>query len=146
MKTIRTLLQERPNPIWTVAPNTSVYDALHLMADKDVGALLVVADNRMIGIMTERDYARKIALHDRASRDTTVQDIMTSNVCTAHPDQPIEECMRTMDEYHVRHLPILDGETILGLISIRDVIREVIADQAFMIGQLENYITGGQGI
>jgi CBS domain-containing protein len=112
------------------------------MADKDIGALLVIEDDLVIGIFSERDYARKVILQGKASKDTPIEEIMTARVIFVQPDQSIEECMAVMTEKHVRHLPVLENGQLLGVISIGDVVKAIIADQGFVIEQLENYITG----
>lgn len=131
--------------VFTITPTTSVFDALKLMADKDIGALLVMKGAQVAGIITERDYARKIALMSRSSRDTLVQEIMTSVVMYVRPDQTSEECMALMTENRLRHLPVMDGAKLIGLISIGDLVKDIISEQKFTIEQLEHYITGARG-
>jgi len=143
MTVVRDLLRAKTNSIWSVAPDATVYDALRLMADKDVGALVVFdANARLTGIISERDYARKVVLKGKTSRETAVREIMTEKVVCVRPEQPIEECMALMTNKRIRHLPVLEDDRLIGVISIGDVIKSVIADQQFMIEQLEHYITG----
>lgn len=141
-KTVAQLLSSKDAAIWSVIPTASVFDALEIMADKNVGALVVVDAGILAGIMSERDYARKVILVDRGSKDTTVADIMTADPVTVSPETTVTECMELMTIKRFRHLPVVDGEVLVGVISIGDVVREVISDQKFMIEQLENYITG----
>jgi CBS domain-containing protein len=142
MKTVSDLLQGKGHRVWSVAPETSVYQALELMADKDIGAVLVLEGGRIAGIFSERDYARKIILKGKASRETPVREIMTSNVLFIRPEQSVAECMALMTNKHIRHLPVLAGDELIGMISIGDVVKAIIDEQEFMIEQLENYISG----
>lgn len=142
MSKVNQILRSKGNDIWSVSPQASVLDALHLMAGKDVGALLVMDGEHVAGIFSERDYARKVILQGKASKDTPVQEIMTQRVIFVQPDQSIEDCMAVMTEKHVRHLPVMENGKLLGVISIGDVVKEIIAAQGFVIEQLENYITG----
>jgi CBS domain-containing protein len=144
MITLRQLLQSKGGGIWSVASTSSVFDALRTMAEKNVGALLVIDEGRLVGIVSERDYARKIALKGKSSKDTLVKEIMTEKVVYIRPDESIEECMALMTEKHFRHLPVIDNGTLIGVISIGDVVRTVISEQKFIIAQLENYISGGR--
>jgi CBS domain-containing protein len=143
MITVRDILQRKGNQIWSVAPDSTVYDALLLMAEQNVGALLVLDGEKIVGIFSERDYARKIILKGKASKETSVDEIMTSEVTTVHPGQFVEECMGLMTDKRIRHLPVLEGEKLAGLISIGDVVKAIISDREFIIKQLESYITGG---
>jgi len=146
VKTAADLLKSKPHQtVFTIAPTASVFDALKLMADKDIGALLVMDGAQLAGIITERDYARKIALMSRSSRDTPVRDIMTPEVMCVRPDRTSEECMALMTEYRMRHLPVMDDGKLLGLVSIGDLVKDIISDQRFTIQQLEDYITGQRG-
>jgi IMP dehydrogenase len=140
MKTVRRLLESRPPMIWSTTPDSSVTDALRQMADKDVGALLVKENGRLAGIVTERDVARKLALEGRSCDTTQVREIMTERVLYVGLDQTIEECMALMTERRLRHLPVIENDQPIGMISIRDVIAELIAEKTFLIEQLENYI------
>ena len=135
-------LQHKGRTIWSIGPDASVYDALELMAEKDIGALLVLDGHELAGIFSERDYARKVALKGKSSRETLLREIMTSRVICVHQHQSIEECMALMTEYHVRHLPVLEDERLVGVISIGDVVKEIISEQKFVIEQLEQYISG----
>jgi CBS domain-containing protein len=139
--TVRRLLEDKGSQVWTVAPDTSALDALQLMADHDIGALMVTADGQLAGIITERDYARKIALSDRRPADVTVRDIMSERVVYVRPEQTVDQCMAIMTDRRLRHLPVLDGERLVGVISIRDVVAHVVSDKEFLIEQLTNYIT-----
>ena len=142
MKTVSMLLQSKGDDAWSVSPGTTVYDALVLMAEKNVGALLVVEGGRLVGIFSERDYARKVILQGKSSRHTSVGEIMTSRVVYVRPEQTIEECMALMTDKRIRHLPVLEGDRVIGVISIGDVVKAIISEQEFMIEQLENYIAG----
>jgi CBS domain-containing protein len=142
MKTVRQLLQAKGYDIWSVAPDDSVYDALKLMADKNVGAVLVTEAGNLVGILSERDYARKVILKGRTSKDTPVREIMTEKVVYVRPDQTTEECMALMTDKRVRHLPVVENDQLIGIISIGDVVKAIMSHQEFMIEQLENYITG----
>jgi CBS domain-containing protein len=141
MTIVAQVLQAKGYDIWSVTPDTSVYDAIKMMADKEVGALLVLEDEKLVGIISERDYARKVILKGKSSKDTPVRDIMTSKVYYVRPEQTIEECMALMTARRIRHLPVLDGDRLVGILSIGDVVKAVIADQEFLIQQLEHYIT-----
>ena len=143
MINVRDILQEKGNQIWSVSPDTSVFDALGLMAEKNLGALVVLEQEKIAGIFSERDYARKVILKGKASRDTSVKEIMTTDVTCVHPGQSVEECMALMTDKRIRHLPVLEEEKLVGVISIGDVVKAIISDREFMIKQLENYITGG---
>lgn len=140
MKTIRQLLEAKGNRIYTVGPEARVFDALKLMAEREVGALLVTENGKLVGVISERDYARKVILHGKSSHDIPVREIMTSRVITVHPGQTVEECMALMTEKRVRHLPVLESERLIGVLSIGDLVKEVIAEQEATIKQLESYI------
>jgi len=127
--------------VHTIAPGATVFDALELMADKNIGALLVMEGERIAGIITERDYARKIVLMSRSSRETAVREIMTQAVMVVRPDQTTEECMVLMTESRLRHLPVVDGDRLLGLVSIGDLVKSIISEQKFTIEQLQDYIS-----
>jgi CBS domain-containing protein len=146
VKTAADILKSKPHQtIFTIVPTASVFDAVKLMAVKDVGALLVMEGEHVAGIFTERDYARKIALMSRSSRDTLVREVMTAAVMYVRPDQTSEECMALMTENRIRHLPVMDGDRLLGLVSIGDLVKDIISEQQFTIQQLEHYITGERG-
>ena len=136
------LRSKKDQSVYTIAPTASVYDALVKMSEKRVGALLVMEDGEVVGIITERDYARKIALMSRLSRETDVSEIMTSAVMYVSPSQTSEECMALMTENRLRHLPVMDGDRLLGMVSIGDLVKGIISEQKFIIEQLEHYITG----
>ncbi|MEK6593914.1 MAG: CBS domain-containing protein [Pseudomonadota bacterium] len=140
MKSVRQLLQAKGTVIFSIAPEASVFDALKLMAEKDVGALLVVSGGKLTGVLSERDYARKVTLYGKSSHDIPVREIMTEKVVTVHPEQTVEDCMALMTARRVRHLPVMDGDRLLGLLSIGDLVKEVIAEQEQTIRQLESYI------
>lgn len=142
MKTVSQLLQQKGYNIWSIAPDVTVYDALELMADKNIGAVLVMDGENLVGILSERDYARKVILKARFSRDTLVREIMTEKVVCVRPDQSVEECMALMTAKRIRHLPVTEGSKVIGVISIGDAVKAVISEQEFIIEQLENYISG----
>jgi len=142
MRTVGQLLQDKGHKVWSVAPTTTVYEALELMADKGIGALVVLDGSGIAGLVSERDYARKVILEGRSSRDTPVADIMTRAVLYTTPEQSVTDCMSVMTERKFRHLPVLDGGTLVGMISIGDLVKAIIAEQEFVIGQLETYISG----
>ena len=137
MNAIRQLLQLKGGDLWMISPDASVFEALRRMADKDVGALLVMEGERLMGIISERDYARKIILKGRASRDTLVSEIMTTEVYTIHPDQTVEESMAVMTNHRVRHLPVVENGQVIGMISIGDAVRDIIYRQRETIKSLE---------
>ena len=142
MKTVQQLLQSKGREVYSVDPDARVFDALKLMADKQVGALLVLDKGKVAGVISERDYARKVILHGKSSHDIPVREIMTAKVITVTPARTVEECMALMTANRVRHLPVLDGERLAGILSIGDLVKEVIADQQQTIQQLESYIHG----
>jgi CBS domain-containing protein len=144
VKTVKQLLQVKGRDVWSVTPDASVYEALVYMAEKNVGALLVLDGEQLAGIFSERDYARKVVLRGKTSKDTPVADIMTSRVVYVRPDQTIEDCMALMTDKHIRHLPVLDQGEVVGVISIGDVVKAIISEQTFIIEQLENYIAGAR--
>lgn len=142
MKTVRNILNTKGNDVWCIGLQDTVFDALRLMAEKEVGALMVMDGARVAGLISERDYARKIVLLGRTSPNTLVKEIMTTHVAYTHLEQPIEECMAVMTEKRVRHLPVIEAGKLVGIISIGDLVKAIIADQKFIIEQLERYITG----
>lgn len=143
MTVVAEILKSKANPsVHSIRPTASVLEALQSMADLGIGALLVMEGEAIVGIVTERDYARKIALMGRTSVATLVRDVMTKNVMYVHPTQTSEECMALMTENRLRHLPVVDGEKLVGLISIGDLVKDIISEQKFIIDQLEHYITG----
>ena len=142
MKTVAQFLEGKRSSVISVAPDATVFVALQLMAEKEVGAVVVLDGGRLVGILSERDYARKIILLGKASKDTPVKDIMTHRVICVRPSSTIEECMAVMTDKRVRHLPVLSDKHVIGVISIGDVVKETIAEQKFIIEQLEHYIMG----
>ena len=142
MRIVLDILRTKGNAVWSVHPYATVHEALILMAEKNVGALLVVEGDHIAGIFSERDYARKVLLEGRSSLNTFVKEIMTSKVLFVRPAQPIEECMALMTQAHIRHLPVMEGSKLIGVISIGDVMKELLADRDLEIQQLENYIDG----
>ncbi len=142
MKRVRDILAVKGRDIWSIGPDASVYDAMKLMADKEIGALMVTEGAKLVGIISERDYARKVILKGRSSKSTQVKEIMTTRVVYTQPEQNIEECMAVMTEKRVRHLPVIDGGRLVGVISIGDLVKSIISEQKFIIEQLERYIRG----
>jgi CBS domain-containing protein len=142
MTTIRQLLKKKGTDVWSTSPDASVYDALLLLAEKNIGALLVLEDGELVGILSERDYARKVVLHGKTSMGATVREIMVEDVITVDPQTSIRDAMALMTEKRIRHLPVIEDKEIAGVISIGDLVKSIIADQEFTINQLENYIRG----
>jgi CBS domain-containing protein len=142
MITVKQILDEKGYQVWTVPPETKVFDALKLMADKGIGALIVFEKGDVVGIISERDYARKIVLLGRHSQDTPVRDIMSTHIYGVHFDTTAEECMALMTDKHIRHLPVCKGEKLAGIVSIGDVVKAIITHQKVTIENLENYIMG----
>jgi CBS domain-containing protein len=144
MITVGSVLQEKGDRIWSVSPESMVYDALTLMAEKNLGAVLVMDGARIAGIFSERDYARKVTLKGKSSRETPVKEIMTQDVLFVRPGHSIEDCMALMTDKRIRHLPVMEGEKLMGVISIGDVVKAIISENKFVIKQLEDYISGGR--
>jgi CBS domain-containing protein len=142
MVTVEQLLANKGQDIWSISPDESVFAALEVMAEKNIGGLLVIENGELVGILTERDYARKIILQGKSSAETLVREIMTHNVIYVSSDQLIEECMALMTEKRIRHLPVFNGEKLVGVISIGDVVKALISEHEFVIEQLVSYITG----
>ena len=142
MTTIGQLLKTKGNEIWSIAPQATIYEALQIMSEKDVGALLVVHKGDVVGIFSERDYARKLILKGKFSKDTSVEELMTRKVLYVGPESTIEDCMALMTAKSVRHLPIIKNERLIGIVTLGDVVKQIISDQEFTIHQLENYISG----
>ena len=142
MATVRDMIRKKGAEVFSIAPEVTVLDALNLMAKHNVGALLVMTEDKMEGIISERDCVRKVEVMGRNVKDTKVREIMTSDVITIEANQPLEECMELMIEKNFRHLPVCEGKELLGVLSVRDVLREVIEVQQSMLSQLERYITG----
>lgn len=141
--TIEKILCQKSDEIWSVSPDATVYDAIALMAEKNVGALLVMEDGRLAGIVSERDYSRKVMLRGKTSRNSIVREIMTTELTTAHPRETVEECLRFMTEKRIRHLPVVADGSLRGVISIGDLVKEVISTQSAALEQLRDYISGG---
>jgi CBS domain-containing protein len=140
MSTVRQIIEAKQHKVLSIGPDATVYDALQRMAQHDVGALVVLEQDHLAGIFSERDYARKIILHGKASKETQVREIMTSRVVCVGPAYTMDQCMALMTDKRVRHLPVLDHKRVIGVISIGDVVKEVISEQRFVIAQLEQYI------
>jgi CBS domain-containing protein len=142
--TIRSILSRKGRELWSVAPTATVYEAIEKMSDKGVGALLVMSGGQLLGIISERDYARKVILKERSSKQTLVREIMTSSVITATPGDNVEDCMRTMTENRIRHLPVVDGGDfrVVGIVSIGDLVNWIITAHEETIGHLQSYIAG----
>jgi CBS domain-containing protein len=140
MYTVKQLLDVKPRSVVTIAPDASVFEALELMAEKDIGAVVVVHDDQVVGILSERDYARKVILHSKASKDITVDEIMTDRVLYVGPRHTVDECMALMTDKRIRHLPVMDGDRLIGVLSIGDLVKATISEQDFTIRQLERYI------
>lgn len=146
MTAVAQVLKSKPDQtIYTITPAASVFDAVKLMAEKNIGALMVIEGEKIVGLITERDYARKIVLMARSSKETPVRDVMTSQVMYVRPDQTSEECMALMTENRLRHLPVMDKGKLAGVVSIGDLVKDVISEQKFIIQQLEHYIAGERG-
>lgn len=144
MKTVQLILRHKGSMVWSVTPETMVYEALKLLAEKDVGALLVLEGGRLVGIISERDYARKVVLKGKSALDTPVKEIMTGRVMCVRPDQTVEECMALVTEKRIRHLPVIVDDEVVGVVSIGDLVKATIDEKDFLIKQLENYITGSR--
>lgn len=142
MGKVRNVLQSKSNSTISVSPDSTVFEALELMVEKNIGALLVMDQEEFVGIFTERDYARKVILKGKASKETLIREIMTEDPVTVTPDNTIEDCMRLMTNKFIRHLPVLDNGKLIGIISIGDVVKYIIEEQRFIIENLEHYITG----
>lgn len=140
MKTVKDLLKTKGYEIWSITPQATVFEALEILADKDIGALLVIEDSKLVGIFSERDYARKIILKGRASKDTAVSELMTRTVFSVTPDNTLEDCMALMTSKQIRHLPVLSRERLVGMITLGDVVKRIISEQEFTIHQLESYV------
>jgi CBS domain-containing protein len=142
MITVKQILEDKGQQVWTISPEASVYEALKIMADKGIGALIVVRNDQVVGIISERDYARKVALKGKSSLDTPVKEIMTTQVYFVDPNCTAEECMALMTEKRIRHLPVIYGKKLVGVISIGDVVKSIIISQKVTIEHLQNYIMG----
>ena len=142
MGTVRHILQKKGSSAFSIDPNATVYRALELMVERDVGSLLVIDNGKFVGIFTERDYARKVMLKGKSSKDTFIHDIMSEHPISVTPDATVEECMSLMTKRYIRYLPVLEENKLVGLISIGDIVKYIIEDQKFIIENLEHYITG----
>lgn len=140
MTTLKMLLKDKGHDVWSVHPDDTVLDAIKMLAEKDIGALIVIKDDKPVGIFTERDYARNVYLKGKSSLDTAVRDVMVAPVIFVKPDQTVDECMALMTAKRFRHLPIMDGDELVGMVSIGDLVKSVIAEQQFTIEQMEQYI------
>jgi CBS domain-containing protein len=141
MASVKQVLQTKGHDIWSVGPEVSVYDAIAEMAQKGVGALVVLEGESLVGVVSERDYARKVVLQGRSSKNTKIRDIMTTRVVYARPDQSVEDCMAMMTEKRIRHLPVMDGDKLIGVLSIGDLVKSIMEEQKHVIEQLEQYIS-----
>lgn len=145
MTTVAQIIASKPDKnVYSTTPDASVFDAVKLMADKGIGAVLVTEGESVVGIVTERDYARKIVLKERSSKDTPIRDVMTSPVMYVEPGQTSDECMALMTQTRLRHLPVMDNGKVVGMVSIGDLVKDVISEQQFMIEQLQHYIAGSR--
>ena len=143
MRTIEQLLQAKGSDIWSISPQATAYNALQIMAEKNVGALLVMEKEKLMGIFSERDYARKVILKEKSSKNTSVGELMTREVIYISADSTLEESMALMTAKRIRHLPVLKNNQLIGIVTLGDVVRQIISDQKFAIRELEKYITGG---
>jgi len=142
MKTLQVLLESKGHDVWSVHPNDTVLDAIKMLASKDIGALVVIEDDRLVGIFSERDYARNVYLQGKSSPETPVRDVMATSVLCVRLDKSVNECMALMTAKRIRHLPVMDDDELVGMVSIGDLVKSVIAEQQFTIEQLEHYIHG----
>ena len=142
MKSVKQLIADKPNLLWSIPPDATTFDAIKMLAEKGIGALPVMKDGRLVGMLSERDYARKVALKGKSSLDTPVSEIMTTEVCSVRLDQTNEDCMAIMTDKRIRHLPVLDNGKVVGMISIGDLVKDIISEQKLLIDQLEHYIMG----
>jgi CBS domain-containing protein len=140
---VSTLFQNKPATLWSIAPEATVFEAIKVMAEKNIGALLVLSGGKLAGVFTERDYTRKVALQGKSSKETRVREIIATETITVAPDDSIADCMRLMTEKRVRHLPVLEGEKVIGIVSIGDLVNWIISAQDATIAQMEQYIAGG---
>jgi CBS domain-containing protein len=140
--TINEILQHKAGQVWSIGSDATVFDAVQLMADKNIGALLVTEDGKLVGVVSERDYARKVALKGKRSRETKIREIVSTPVISVGPTHTVEDCMRLMTDHRVRHLPVLEGDQVLGIVSIGDLVNWVITAQSAAIQQLQTYISG----
>jgi CBS domain-containing protein len=143
MTTVGNLLTTKGREIWSIAPDNSVFEALEMMAEKNVSGLLILENDKLVGIFTERDYARKLALKGKFSKDTKVNDLMTKNILYVETQNTLEDCMKLMTVKRIRHLPVLEDSRLIGILTIGDLVKQIISEQKTTIHQLENYISGG---
>jgi len=141
--TVSALLHHKSSELWSVSPESTVFEAIKIMADKNIGSLLVMSGGKLAGMFTERDYTRKIALHGKTSKDTRVREVITSKIISVGLHHSVEECMKLMTEHRVRHLPVVEGEKVIGLVSIGDLVNWIISSQSAQIDQMAQYISGG---
>jgi CBS domain-containing protein len=142
MFSIKQILEKKGRDIWVISPQAKVFDALKLMSEKNIGALIVVDKGRVAGVISERDYARRVILEGKSSKDVPVEQIMTPHVYGVHPETTAEECMALMTDKHIRHLPVIDNDRLLGVVSIGDIVKAIISEQEVTIEHLKNYIMG----
>ena len=142
MATVQQLLESKDNNVWSISPETTVFEGLQVMAEKNIGALLVTRADKLIGIFSERDYARKVILKGKASKDTTIGELMTREVVYTTPEDSLDECMALMTAKHIRHLPILNKDKLIGLLTLGDLVKQIMSNQEFKIQELEKYISG----
>jgi CBS domain-containing protein len=140
--TVDAILKQKGSRVWTIPADATVFEAIQLMATRNIGALVVVSGEKLAGIFSERDYTRRVAVHGKSSKDTLVNEVLSPDLLVAHPNSTIEECMRLMTQKRVRHLPVLDGEALVGLVSIGDLVNWIITAQSVEIQQLQTYIAG----
>ena len=143
---ISSLLHQKTSVLWSVTPDTTVFDAIRLMAEKNIGALHVLAAERLVGVFTERDYTRKVALMGKTSKETRVREVIAREILTVTPDDSVEDCMRLMTENRVRHLPVVEGTNVVGIVSIGDLVNWIISAQNATIEQMEQYIAGSVAV
>jgi CBS domain-containing protein len=142
MATVKQLLESKDNHVWSISPETTVFEGLQFMAEKNIGALLVTRDDKLVGIFSERDYARKVILKGKTSKDTTIGELMTREVVYTTPEDSLDECMALMTAKHIRHLPILNNDKLIGLLTLGDLVKQIMSNQEFKIQELEKYISG----
>ncbi|NNF17938.1 MAG: CBS domain-containing protein [Gammaproteobacteria bacterium] len=142
MQHVKDILAHKSNQVWSVTPDTTVFDALKKMSDKSIGSLLVMEGEKLVGLFSERDYARKVVLHDKSSRTMPVTEIMTRRILCVSPERSVEECMALMTDQRVRHLPVIENKQVVGVVSIGDLVKAIMHDQQILIDQLQQYITG----
>jgi len=141
--TIRAIMDHKSGEVFSISPDAMVFEAIEMMDKKNVGALLVMEQERLVGVISERDYTRKVFLRGKHSRETKVAEIMSTNLTVTHPREPVEKCLRLMTDKHIRHLPVMDGDKVIGVISIGDLVKHIISCQSAAIAHLESYIHGG---